>query len=251
MKNIMTILANHRKSIMAVLVIALLAATLFATGGTVSANDTTATDLGNWDNNTTTGRDGGESLGSSNIVNYYKFVLTQEKYADITATEQDHPHAKLEIVDADDNTIFEADRAGLIGSSNHYERLSWTVIGPGTWYIKTSQTVTNGNDFDLTWKIKNAPAFPNDDFAAGIWTPGIVEEGGSTDGTIASLSEYDDYDWFALELENWGQYKITVKPRGSNNDQPSMILRDAYGQFIKFSHEGKIHLDTRASGPPE
>ena len=259
MRNTMTLLADHRKSAMAVLVIALLAATFFITGGDASADDTTATatDLGNWDTNTTEGEKLGEGLGGTDRVNYYEFDLTEEKYVDIKAVDQDYKHAKMSIVDADDNTIFKSDREttrGGPGDRSYEDRLAWKVIGPGTWYIKIAQEGTTTNHFKLNWKVKDAPAFVNDDFAAGIWTTGVVPVGGSADGTIASLPDKKDYDWFALELENWGWYTITVKPRGSDNKRRSGILRDEYGQFFEFRYDGKVHIDTRKKnrgGPPK
>ena len=50
MRNTITLLTDRRKTAVWALVIALLAATLFTSGGTASANETiaTATNLGNW-----------------------------------------------------------------------------------------------------------------------------------------------------------------------------------------------------------
>ena len=168
----MTLLTDRRKTAVWALVVALLAATFFTTGGTASANETiaTATNLGNWDNNTTTGSHEGGSLTGNNRVEYYKFVLTGEKYVTIKAVEQNHARAKMSIVDAEDNTIFKGNGEGWVVSSNqrkYHDKLHWKVIGPGTWYIKINQSEATYNNYDWLWKVKDAPAFVNDDFAAG------------------------------------------------------------------------------------
>ena len=110
----------------AVLAIALLAATLFVAGAVTPAhggplraagNETTAdaTNLGTWTNTPnkgTTRRN--ETLGNPDTdkMNYYKFVLDEDKFVRIRVQKMEVSNADLDIVDVDDNTIFDGDGDG-------------------------------------------------------------------------------------------------------------------------------------------
>ena len=204
---------------------------LAATGNESPA---TATDLGNW-TNSTGGSRANETLRNPNSdsKNYYQFVLDEEKEIRIQVKKQETEHATLAIVDEDDNTIFGANSRGWQGSganTKYDDGLSWTVIGPGTWYIRIAQSNNTDNTFDLTWNVREAPSLPSDDFSAGIWTDGEVQVGVPVDGTIASSSVRYDHDWFAIDITELveGRHKFEVE----SATRKLLFLRDEYGHFV-------------------
>ena len=164
---------------------------------------------------------------NTDTVNYYQFTLDREKSVRIVAEKQETDNAKLAVTDEEGNVVFKADQRGWYGTGDdkedYYDQLNMRVIGPGIWNIRMKQTGPTDNTFNLRWDVEDAPVFPNDDYAAGIWTTGTVVIGGSKNGTIEHLVDRPgqdlnkrDNDWFAVELELAGQYEFTAVPSGMN-----------------------------------
>ena len=219
-------------------------------------------DLGNL-TNATGGRKDNETLAVPNTdtVNYYQFTLDREKSVRIVAEKQETDNAKLAVTDEEGNVVFKADQRGWYGTGDdkedYYDQLNMRVIGPGIWNIRMKQTGPTDNTFNLRWDVEDAPVFPNDDYAAGIWTTGTVVIGGSKNGTIEHLVDRPgqdlnkrDNDWFAVELELAGQYEFTAVPSGMNPPIPLIMLHDAYGKNLKLGRGGDIQYEYKRARRP-
>ena len=211
----------------------------------ISPKFATFADLGNL-TNTKGDRRNNETLAVPNTdtVNHYRFTLDREKSVRIVAERQETDNARLTVVDEDDNVVFKADSRGWYGTGSdsdpyrdYYDQVGIRVIGPGTWNIRMKQTGPTDNTFNLKWDVEDAPVFPNDDYAAGIWTTGTVDIGSSADGTIEHIVEHPgqdlnkrDNDWFAVVLELGSKYKFVAVPSGMNTDIPLICYTTPTGR---------------------
>ena len=122
----------------------------------------------------------------------------------------------------------------------------WTILGPGTHYIKISQTATVYNVFDLKVRVRNSP-LSNDDYSADILTSGTITLGDYAEGTIAGSSQRDDNDWFAVELPVLSTYEFKATPSGPSPSRSLfVILRDSHGQAINSG--SRVHHKTEQMG---
>lgn len=170
----------------------------------------------------------------------------------IVADEQGTANAGLAIVDDGSNVIFPGNRRGSTrtGSNTKYhDELTWTVIGPVTWYTRMYQLSNTNNTFNLKWERQSAPNIPGDDYAAGIWTDGTVDVGNSispgysTEGSISSPSDsIRDNDWLKVVIPSDGKYELRAVPRGNGGTRPLMLLGDQYGQASSELFDSSGHL---------
>ena len=197
-----------------------------------------AIDLGTLSNGNT--NSSGE-LTSTDPAKYYKFTLTTQKDVQISVLNQETDDAVLQLVDSDDYAQKEADSVGA-GT----DRIMWTILGPGTHYIKISQTTAIRNTFDLKVRVRNSPLV-NDDYSADILTSGAITLGDYAEGTIAGSPQRADHDWFAVDLPVLSTYEFKAKPRGSSPSRSLfVILRDSHGQAINSG--SRVHHKTEQMG---
>ena len=161
----------------------------------------------------------------------------------ISVFDQETDDAVLQLVDSDGYTQKQADSGGA-GT----DRIMWTILGPGTHYIKISQpaTATVPNSFDLRVRVRNSPLV-NDDYSGDILTSGTITLGDYAEGTIAGSSQRDDNDWFAVDLPVLSTYEFKATPHGSSPFRSLyVILRDSHGQAINSG--SRVHHKTQQMG---
>ena len=110
------------------------------------------------------------------------------------------------------------------GGSGLNSRVTFPAVEAGTYYVAASAYRDGEGTYTLS--VTDITNGVPDDFAAGTDTSGVVAVGGSSTGEI----EYeDDRDWFAVELEAGGIYRIDLE--GSSTDAGSLsdpYLRGVY-----------------------
>ena len=180
-------------------------------------------------------------LTSPDLPERYQFTLTDHKDVQISVFDQETDDAVPELVDSDGYTQKQADSVGA-----RTNRIMWTILGPGTHYIKISQKATGDNSFDLRVRVRNSP-LSNDDYSADILTTGAITLGDYAEGTIAGSSQRDDNDWFAVELPVLSTYEFKATPSGPTPSRSLfVILRDSHGQALDSG--SRVHHKTEQMG---
>ena len=180
-------------------------------------------------------------LTSTDLPERYQFTLTTQKDVQISVFDQETDDVVLQLVDSDGYTQKQADSVGA-----RTNRIMWTILGPGTHYIKISQKATGDNSFDLRVRVRNSPLV-NDDYSGDILTSGAITLGDYAEGTIAGSSQRDDNDWFAVDLPVLSTYEFKATPIGPSPSRSLfVILRDSHGQAINSG--SRVHHKTEQTG---
>lgn len=158
--------------------------------------------------------------------------MDTERLVEVRVEEQDTPHAALEIVNETAHTVFTNNVSGSRGTGSsalYHDEITPTLIGPGTGSIIMSQTVNTDNVFNVIVELEESPQIPGDDYAAGVWSDGEVEVGGTTSGSITHAGQdvsIRDNDWLKVDIPAEGKNEIRAVPQGNNGTRPIMLLHD-------------------------